>query len=61
MSQAERMLKAKLLSSIRIMVELTRNGKLSILIKPRRFQEQDSIQNGASIEIDHSISDPDFQ
>jgi hypothetical protein len=54
MSQEERMLKDNLLSSGVDMEELIRDGKSSILIKPRRFQDQDLIQNSDSTEIDHS-------
>jgi len=55
MSQEEKMLKDKKLSSGRTMEDLIRNGRSSILTKPRRFQVQDLIQNSDSTEIDHSI------
>ena len=61
MSQVERMLKDKQLSFGTDIMELTRDGKSSILTRPKRYQDQDLMKSSDSIEIDHSISDPDFQ
>jgi len=61
MSQVERMLKDKLLSSGTNIMVLTRDGKSSMLTRPIRFQERDLMMTSDSTEIDHSISDPDFQ
>jgi hypothetical protein len=61
MSQEERMLKDKQLSSGTNIMVLTRDGKSSMLTRPIRFQERDLMRNSDSTEIDHSISDPDFQ
>ena len=61
MSQVERMLKDKQLSSGTSITETTRDGMLSILTRPKRFQERDLMTSSDYTEIDHSISDPDFQ
>ena len=61
MSQVERMLKDKQLSSGTNIMVLTRDGKSSMLTRPIRFQERDLMMTSDSTEIDHSISDPDFQ
>ena len=41
--------------------EQTRNGMLSILIRPNQFRLRVSLQNGASTSKDHSTSCQDFQ
>ena len=61
MSQAERMLKDKQLSSIRIIMELTRDGELSILTLIRDHKRKDFILTSVSIVTDHSILSQDFQ
>jgi hypothetical protein len=38
-----------------------RDGELSMLTKPRRFQPRASTLTSDSTSIDHSISDQDFQ
>jgi hypothetical protein len=39
----------------------TKDGESSMLIKPRRSQERDGTTNSASISIDNSTLDQDFQ
>jgi len=40
---------------------ITKSGLLFTLIKLERLNRKDSTLNGASIETDHSISDPECQ
>jgi hypothetical protein len=61
MSQAERTLKDKQLSSIRIIMELTRDGELSILTLIRDHKRRDFMLTSVSIVTDHSILSQDFQ
>jgi hypothetical protein len=61
MSHKERMKKDKNFGTGRIMVEPTRDGRYSILIKHQRFQRKDSTKNSDSTSTDHSTSDLDFQ
>jgi hypothetical protein len=61
MFQVERMKKDKQSGYGRITVELTRDGKSSILTKHQRLPRKDSTRNSDSTSIDHSTSDLDFQ
>jgi len=61
MSQVEKILKDKQLSSGTDITEPIRDGKSSILTKPKRYQERDLMKTSVSTETDHSISDQDFQ
>jgi hypothetical protein len=61
MSQVERMLKLNQLLFGRIMVERTRNGMSSILIKLLRRILRDLIKNTDSKSTDHSTSDQECQ
>jgi hypothetical protein len=61
MSQVERMLKLNQLLFGRIMVERTRNGTSSILIKLLRRILRDLIKNTDSKSTDHSTSDQECQ
>jgi hypothetical protein len=61
MFQEERMLKDKLLSSIRSTMEPIRDGRLSILIKPIRLLIKDLSRNLDSMPTDHSTLFQDSQ
>ena len=61
MSLDQRMLKDKQSLFMEEMVEPTRDGRFSISTKKVRRKLRDLIPTSDSTEIDHSISDPDFQ
>jgi hypothetical protein len=61
MSVEAKMKKEDLLSSGRNMVELTKDGRLSIKMKLKRFKKKDFMKTLDGISTDHSISFLDFQ
>jgi hypothetical protein len=61
MYQVAKMLKLNQLSSGRAMVEETRNGKLSMLIKLKSLIPRDSTKILVSKSTDHSTSDQECQ
>jgi hypothetical protein len=61
MSKEEKMPKAKTVLLGEDTVEETRDGLSPILTKQRKSQLRDIPPNGASISIDHSTLDQDFQ
>jgi len=52
-----RMRKDKELSSMATKRELTKSGRLSMLIKPSQIEPRDSTRNSASTSTDHSMLD----
>jgi len=60
MLKVERTKKEEKLESGTITEASTKNGMLSILIKPRIFRPRASLKTSDSTSTDHSISSPNF-
>jgi hypothetical protein len=54
MSLEAKMSKETQLEYTKTIMEPTRNGRLSILIRPQRMRLRDSMKNSVSTSIDHS-------